>query len=274
MRYLDSNPSAPTPLDPATTPIRFLHIPKCAGAIVNETIVQWYRPEEVIWFPTPKEWILCEEDLSTYKCVVGHGGFEASHFDIGRARWRIASIFRDPVDRFLSNYFFHRAIASNVGERDYLAAGDDPVRNLEEVLDHPNLPVFGLLNIQTWMMSCRTALESIGLFGPLLQPIESLDDLRVPQPSPGQQAHIFECALKHLSQIHVIGTFEHIDKFFEGLSDVLRKPLQRPDRHYNASRKDDYFAPSHPDYHRLSRKVRERNYWDVQLYEAACLRFR
>jgi hypothetical protein len=251
---------------------RFLHIPKTAGAVTNEAIVRHFAPSVVRWFSSPIDWIQCSEDLSGFQCLVGHAGFDCSHFKLGPVPFVTATILRDPVDRFLSNYFFHRNFGPPMGINDYITRGDDPIRNLDEMLNHPNFPMYGFLNFQTTMLT-RLSLLPKGVLAPPYM-VASLDDVERVDVSPAQQTALFDAAAEHLSQVDIVGCFEDLPKFYRDISGALGRELEVPPHRYNMSAKDEIFPPTHPEYRRLCQRIAELQPWDQMLYDAACSRYR
>ncbi len=260
---------SPASLEPKAR-FRFLHIPKTAGAVTNEAIVRCFPPEEVFWFGSPKDWVECRSDLSGYACIVGHAGFDSSSFVLGPGPITVATIFRDPVERFLSNYFFHRKFGPTMDLKDYLAEGDDAIRNLEYVLDHPKVPLYGTLNLQVVMMTKLSLLPRTVFAPPYVIPsLDAIDHVDVPLE---QQTAVFDAAMDHLSQVDIVGTFEDLPKFYARVSEALGQPVEMPAHRYNASGKDELLPPSHPLYRQICQKVADLQVWDQKLYEAAVAR--
>mgnify|MGYP006284754987 CR=1 FL=1 len=243
---------------------RFLHIPKTAGGVTNEAIQRIYPHDRSYRFPSPNAWMAFRGDLSDYDCVLGHAGFDASRYVLGSRPMTVASIFRDPVDRVLSNYFFHRSFGPTVGVHDCMTKGDDAIRNLEEILDHPNTPLFGLHNFQTAMMT-RIDLLPLEDFAPPL----SLDAMDPIEMSDAQQAAVFDAAMEHLSQVDIVGLYEDLPTFYARISAVIGYEIAVPSYRYHVSAKEEHLPDSHPLRARIRQKVADVNAWDLKLYEAA-----
>jgi len=108
-----------------TPRICFLHIPKCGGTTIHRALRQHYSADEQIKMSGRETVAAARETgtplmdyrreqlpsmLSTEGCryVAGHIPFcRATHQNF-RADWRFITILREPVSRWLSQYFYNR----------------------------------------------------------------------------------------------------------------------------------------------------------------------
>lgn len=96
----------------------FLHLPKCGGTTLHALLEQWFgagalHPERLngLYFATAAQ-------LAAKRVFSGHFDFYATQLVPGRRL--LISFMRDPVERLISLYNFHRAHRPDVVERDRL----------------------------------------------------------------------------------------------------------------------------------------------------------
>lgn len=256
MRFADMHPGRTTQPPYCEVPFRLVHIAKCGGTAVAEAVWPHYDMTEIFWFIDPEEWRSGDVDLSGYRCILGHAGFDTGRCDIGGPRRVTACAVRESVDHFLSHYFFARLMHENSGRQSIFTRDEDPVRNLEILLDEPSLPEV-LLNPQMYMLA------------PLELSVNSWG-----RPSRGRRptVQLYEAALANLSQIDVLGVFECLGDFAARVGEALGLSLQLPGVYHNRSEKERWISPEHPSYESIRRKILERKQWDARLYDAVVRR--
>ena len=113
------------------TSIAFIHIPKCGGTSIHSAISQHYRADKVSYLdPTasrtaakaadvpmlPFRRSLLDYELAKQdglRFVSGHWPVDQEMVQRNAEHWSFVTILRDPVERWLSNYFFNRHRADN-----------------------------------------------------------------------------------------------------------------------------------------------------------------
>lgn len=120
--------------------ILFDHLPKCAGTTISDYLLRHYSPEVVFktytqQFELVKKFqSLPENSRYFYRLIVGHGTDKL--IDYVHPDTITLTIFRDPIDRIVSHYFFvkqqkkhylhERVIKSNLSLEDYASSGLSP----------------------------------------------------------------------------------------------------------------------------------------------------
>lgn len=103
--------------------IVLLHVPKCAGTSLTEALSAHFPPHLVARLQTSVTarvagdtgrrlegyrqellWYLARS--RDFELISGHVGFNPELFEDLRPRWSFITLLRDPVERFLSSYFY------------------------------------------------------------------------------------------------------------------------------------------------------------------------
>lgn len=112
--------------------ICFIHVPKCGGTSLHLGIARQYRPGQVHYLQTAdstREAHALGRPLMEHRrdilrrymqderirYVGGHVAFDRSLYDPFANSWDFITVLRDPVARFLSDYFFNRYKLSTYG---------------------------------------------------------------------------------------------------------------------------------------------------------------
>lgn len=109
--------------------IVLLHVPKCAGTSLTEALSAHFPPHLVARLQTSVTarvaaatgrrlesyrqellWYLARS--RDFELISGHVGFHPELFEDLRPRWSFITLLRDPVERFLSSYFYRTQKAS------------------------------------------------------------------------------------------------------------------------------------------------------------------
>lgn len=96
----------------------YLHIPKCGGTTLHHLMTQWYGAENFHPERYNQLYLYSAADLVGYQVFSGHFDFYATRLIPGRKR--MISFLRDPLQRLMSLYHFHRAHRSELIERQNL----------------------------------------------------------------------------------------------------------------------------------------------------------
>jgi hypothetical protein len=197
---IDSPPSS------ARSRIIHLHIPKTAGTAFKQAFRQNFGSSSRI-FPHWNETDYSAIDPEKYDFFSGHFGFKTA----SRIGGNIVSVFRNPVDRFLSVYFFWRErflSGVEVGQHTSLAAKyslDDFVT----IRDEPLL-LTQFYNRMTWQVA----------YGHMPHHRQELRALGK------TEDEIFQMALQNLSTFSVVGVQERLGEFERMLRSRLDLNLQ------------------------------------------------
>lgn len=213
----------------------FLHIPKTAGSSLYALFANILGPENVKQVPNTNNLGLRQIDmLKKYMLVGGH--FTYSHKKCFENRYCMV-ILRNPIDRFLSQYYFHRG---------YEGASDPAVINAKN-LDlssyiefYRNQKYSGIFNAQLWHLA--------GLRSDTTVPMKELLNL----------------AKDNLSKLDFTGIYE----FFSDSIDLLLYDCKWPPVTeipvVNVTSKRPKLHEIHP---KIVERIAELNQYDLELYE-------
>ncbi|KIT15148.1 Sulfotransferase family protein [Jannaschia aquimarina] len=96
----------------------YLHIPKCGGTTMHGLLTQWYGKENVHSERFNRLYHAPAADLAHSLVFSGHYDFYSTQFVPGNT-FRL-SFLRDPMERLISLYHFHRAHSPEIVERNNL----------------------------------------------------------------------------------------------------------------------------------------------------------
>jgi hypothetical protein len=126
-----------------------VHIPKTAGTALSEAFRQAYG-DRLRVYPARYEWEYKQTDYTEFDFYGGHVGFKVAS-QIGGD---LITVLRDPVDRFLSGYFFLRQrylSGEAVNAKTLLAARYD-LDQFAQIRDEPFL-LQDMYNRMTWQIA-------------------------------------------------------------------------------------------------------------------------
>ncbi len=124
------------PLDLDRPRLVFLHMPKCAGTTLHDTLRQHFEPAEICpeRFNGLRGWTLAE--LAGYTLFSGHFDLESVRALAGR-NTRVVTLLRDPHDRLISLYHY---MAIHTPEGDQVSGSMVPLArdlSIEDFYRHP-----------------------------------------------------------------------------------------------------------------------------------------
>lgn len=123
----------PRLVGPIDTSIAFIHMPKCGGTSLHTAISQHYRASHISYLdptasrnvaeasgiamlPFRRSLLAYElEKKSGHRFISGHWPVDKDLVGQNAEHWSFVTILRDPVERWLSNYFFNRHRQDNRG---------------------------------------------------------------------------------------------------------------------------------------------------------------
>ena len=222
----------------------FVHIPKTAGTTLNLVIERQYKPKDIISIHTPQQNLeeinrfkgLSSEQKQHFKAIKGHTFF--GWHQILAQPCTYFTLMRDPVERFISNYFF-------------LLKKENHPLGKKLVEQQVTLEEFsqwhGEDNYQT-----RFLAKSVG---------EA--DLDLKESECNRQT--LERAKKNLAEFAVVGTVEEFDKTLL----ILKNIFGWKNIYYKVKNKNEH----RPKRSRLSEEtlnsIEDKNKLDLELYQYA-----
>ena len=233
------------------TKIFFDHIPKTAGTSVTAVLQDMIGESGALpdYFNIHFQVIRA---AGNRRLMSGHFTFmpgERLHRE-----WYYATLLRDPIDRFLSNYWFYRALGKQHALDTNLAAHPDPQvqaaanLDLEQYLSHEDTLIQrSYTNVQAAHFSRRL----------------------VAYPNALSEDHLFESATMSLEDFDMVGVFEDTQGFVDAIADDLGfEKVKVPRLNVTFGGKKAADTPAH-----LLERLREANRVDVRLCEWARERF-
>jgi hypothetical protein len=176
-----------------TARILHLHIPKTAGTAFRSAFEKASNGTLRI-FPHYDERHYAGIDASRYDFFSGHFGFKTA----AQLGGQIVTVLRNPVDRFVSVYYFWRQLSETGAEKSQktMLAGKYPLSEFVKIKDEPSL-LEAFYNTMTWQIAHGT---SLALRRELRDMGKTDDD-------------IFQLALTNLSTFSLVGVQERLALF-------------------------------------------------------------
>ena len=225
-----------------TTRIIHIYIPKTAGTALRTAFERAYK-NEMRSFPHRDERRYAEIDPNEYDFYSGHIGFKTAS-EIGGD---IIAVFRNPVDRFVSVYYFWRQLYANGVEqsRNTAMAAKYDLDQFVLIRDEPFL-IEEFNNRITWQVAYGSSLP-----------------LRLELRSQGKtEDEIFRTAVDNVESFAVVGTQERIGEFRDRLKQRYGVDLQieRTNVTQNKAEKRDLGIQT-------LRRIQDWVYMDLELYQ-------
>lgn len=219
-----------------------IHIPKTAGTALRSAFERTFK-DDMRSFPHRDERRYVDFDPNDYGFYSGHIGFQTAT-QIGGD---IITVFRNPVDRFISVYYFWRQLYANGIEqsRNTSIAAKYDLDQFVLIADEPFL-LEEFHNRATWQVAYGSSLRH-----------------RAELRSQGKsEDEIFRSALDNVEKFTVVGTQERMGDFSAKLQRIFGVGLQinRINVTENKAEKSDLKVQT-------LRRIQDWVYMDLELYQ-------
>jgi hypothetical protein len=232
------------PMDPAPIRIVHLHIPKTAGTALRSAF-QEAAGGKLRIFPHYDERQYADIDPDRFDFYSGHFGFETAV----KLRGELVTVLRNPIDRFISVYYFWQRLYERGIEKSYrtMLASKFALGEFVKIRDEPCL-IEALYNTMTWQIANGTHLAQRRK----LREMGKTDD------------DVLQLALDHLERFSLVGVQEKLDVFESAMARRFSMPLKIKKINVSStrSRVDDIGAAT------LS-AIRDWSFLDLKLHEHA-----
>jgi hypothetical protein len=229
----------------------FDHIPKTAGTSISSALERMFgeAPGLPDYFNHHHHAI---ERARSRRALSGHLWFSAN--EPLAAGWYYCTLLRDPVDRFLSQFWFYKAQGlQHARDNDNQPHPDPQVQaaaelDLEQYLAVKDSRIrIAFCNVQAVHYARRLSAAPHAL-------------------SPES---LFQAAVASLEEYDLIGIFDDTQGFVDAIADDMGlERVQLPRLNVTKERRAERETPEH-----LIIRLREENAVDLRLYEWACARF-
>lgn len=222
----------------------FLHMPKVAGTSIFKVFNNILGSENVILVENINKGLKQMEILDKYQLVGGHFTFLDYEEFVDKGRYSI-TFLRNPIDRFLSQYFYYR---NNVGESKQPTVVNAQKLDLESYIEYyKDKQMYGeVFNRQIWYLA--------GYQNPSLS-----------------ESEVLEIAKENLAEINFVGIHEELAESIDLLCFDCKWPLVNSIPIVNVTNKKSAYTDI--DLNTLE-KIKELNSLDIKLYEYAVALFK
>jgi hypothetical protein len=190
----------------STARILHLHIPKTAGTAFRSAFEKASNGTLRV-FPYRDERQYAGINANQYDFFSGHFGFKTA----ARLGGQIITVLRNPVDRFVSVYYFWRQLSETGAEKSQktMLAGRYSLAEFVKIKDEPTL-LEAFYNTMTWQIAHGT---SLALRRELRDMGKTDDD-------------VFQLALTNLSAFSLVGVQERLALFENAVERQFSVPLK------------------------------------------------
>jgi hypothetical protein len=224
--------------------ILHLHIPKTAGTALRSAFKKGANGTLRI-FPYYDERQYADIDASQYDFFSGHFGFKTAT----RIGGQVITVLRDPVDRFLSVYYFWRQLSQTGVEKSpkTMLAGKYALGEFVKIKDEPLL-LEAFYNTMTWQIAHGSSLA----LRRELREMGKTDD------------EVLQLALSNLSTFSLIGVQERLTLFEKAVERQFSVALRIRRQNVTAAR------PAVKDISAATlRAIQDWSVMDLELYRYA-----
>jgi hypothetical protein len=227
------------------TRILHLHIEKCGGTSLRIALERAMGPGKTS-FPKHHEREIAGIKAEEWDLISGHFGWQV----LQPLGGRVITVLRDPVDRFISNYFYWRDMYRTGKDRSHRASLTElySLDDFATIKDEQSM-VASLFNRMTWQIAFsgvppyRHAQRALGITDPQLLAV----------------------AVANLGACHVVGLQERMDDFAAACQRTLGLPVTIERANVTTGR------PARVEISAATRRrILEWVYLDMELYQAAC----
>ncbi|MCJ7874836.1 sulfotransferase family 2 domain-containing protein [Phaeobacter sp. J2-8] len=191
----------------------FLHIPKCGGTTLHHMLGQWFGPDNMHAERHNGLYSYTAGNLASSLVFSGHYDFYATTLIPGPKR--MISFLRDPADRLVSLYHFHRAHAPDIIERHNLTLPRWANEyDIDAYFAHPNIRKHPGVNNAI-----------VRYFSDMPQIAPSMKGNRLPDASMDE---MMEQALRNLEKFTFVGFMDRYNADVDRLADTLgcKRPVE------------------------------------------------
>ena len=232
----------------STPRILHLHIPKTAGTAFRSAFEKASNGTLRI-FPYRDERQYTGIDANKYDFFSGHFGFKTA----ARLGGQIITVLRNPVDRFVSVYYFWRQLSESGAEKNQktMLASKYSLQEFVKIKDEPTL-LEAFYNTMTWQIAHGTSL----VLRRELRDMGKTDE------------DVFQLALTNLSGFSLVGVQERLGLFENAMERQFSVPLRIRRENVTEARpavKDIGIA--------TIREIQNWSFMDLELYQHAYKQF-
>jgi Sulfotransferase family len=228
----------------AGTKIVHLHIPKTAGTAIAKAFERAAGGSLRV-FPHFEEKLYANIDPTQYDFFSGHFGFKTAATLGGK----LITVLRDPIDRFVSVYYFWRQLLEDGREKSLKTqlASKYSLAEFVKIRDEPSLLV-ALHNTMTWQIAHGTSLASRRE----LRRLGKTED------------DVYKLALANLSKFALVGIQERLELFEKAVERKFSMSVEIKRRNVTVARASviDISAAT-------KRAIHDWSLMDMELYQEA-----
>ncbi|MEO1554787.1 MAG: sulfotransferase family 2 domain-containing protein [Pseudomonadota bacterium] len=228
--------SAPNLRSCDTDRVVFLHIPKCGGTTLHNMLQQWFKAENV--HPERFNGLYGYTGASLASSLVFSGHYDYYSTTLIPGPKKLISFLRDPLDRLVSLYNFHRAHSPTIIERNNLQLPRWANENdIDAYFAHPTIRVHPAINNSI-----------VRYFSDIPQIARShrssqMDGIKLDD--------MLEQALKNLKKFAFVGFMDRYDTDMDRLADTLQRDRPAEVRKHQVL---DDLMKSNPDMRKIEKQ--------------------
>lgn len=184
----------------------FLHVPKCGGTTLHHMLSQWFGPMNMHPERNNDIYRYSAANLASSRVFSGHFDFYATTLMPGPKK--LISFLRDPAERLVSLYNFHRAHTRKIIERDNLLLPRWANKyDIDAYFAHPDIRAHSAVNN-----------SMVRYFSDIPQVAPSMRSGELPNATLDE---MLEQALANLEKFAFVGFMDRYDADVDRLADTL-----------------------------------------------------